>query len=144
VDLDAMGLATSYILGDGVDSLFAFNMALVGDLDGDGYAEVLVREAFLTETTTTAGTTFTTEDMIWVLSGAELAAGAGTELAIDDVRIQEFDYEVDTIDTGNNLKGADLDGDGSDDILISAYAYPGGGMSPEGKVYVYLSSHWGW
>jgi hypothetical protein len=146
-DMDAMGLATSHMLGADTNSLFGFSIEMLGDLNGDGSAEILIREPFLNETTDTDGNVIssTVEDIIWVLSGAELAKSSTTDLAMKDVRIQEFEYEIENAETGNNLVSGDLDGDGSDDLMISAYAFPDStDGAARGKVYVYLSTSWGW
>ena len=77
---------------------------------------MLVREPFLTESTDAAGnTTATAEDIIWVISGAELASPSTSSLDMDTIRIQEFEYEIDGAETGNNLESSDLDGDGKGD-----------------------------
>lgn len=146
VDLSLADLATSYLLGDGDQSLFGFTMEVADDLNGDGALEVLIREPFVIETTDGAGNAITTtEDIIWVLSGAELSTASSSALDINTVRIQEFEYELDGAETGNNLSSSDLDGDGAADILISAYAYPDSTTGyARGKVYVYLSDTWGW
>ena len=120
VDLSLVDLATSFVLGDGDLSLFGFTMQVVDDLDGDGALEVLVREPFLTESTDAAGNTITTaEDIIWVISGAELASPSTSSLDMDTIRIQEFEYEIDGAETGSSLESSDLDGDGKGDLLIS-------------------------
>ena len=122
-------------------------MEVVSDLNGDGYLDLHVQEPILVESQDTARTVIdvTTEDSIWVISGEALSTATTQELSIRDTRIQEFEYELDGAETGNNLVHGDVDGDGSNDIIISAYAYPDAATgNATGKVYIYLSDDWGW
>jgi hypothetical protein len=143
-DIDVEGLAYSYMYGSSEDDYLGAGLLAVGDLDGDGFEELLVRERnyWSDSITYESGT----DDIQWVVSGAKLMGTSG-EVSISDLGIQEFDYEDSFAATGSSLASADIDGDGRPDIAITAPLFGSDGLSAggeAGKVYVYLSTDWGW
>ena len=88
-------------------------MRAIGDVDGDGYDDVGIA-AFTDATGTTAG-------ILYVVSSA--SAGSGT---IGSVASATFYGEADAGGAGQEIAGVgDVDGDGTNDLLTSAYLADG-------------------
>ncbi len=105
---------------DGTNGQFGFSVASAGDVNGDGYADLVVG----------APEVGSSEGRVYVyLGGASgLATTAATILTGTDGSGGEFGYSV----TG----AGDVNGDGYADVAIGAY----GASTYAGKVYVFLGS----
>jgi hypothetical protein len=105
------------------------SVASAGDVNGDGYADVIVG-AYQYH----AGQT--NEGAAWVFLGSPTGvangnpATAATQLESDQVEAQ----------MGHSVAGAgDVNGDGYGDVIVSAYLYDHG-QTDEGEVFVFLGS----
>jgi hypothetical protein len=119
----ASGLGTAILdASDAQDSsMFGFSVALAGDLNADGYSDVIVSAPFYDDVQDDKGKVF-------LLIGSASGLGSSSWTATGE-------QEDDTL--GWSLSGGgDVNGDGYSDIIIGA---PGkdGTYNDEGKVYVY-------
>ena len=105
---------------DGFDQ-FAYALA-AGDLDGDGYAELVVSAPGRDVGDDDSGTA-------WVISGKELNRGGVGYTDIEDAAIAEItgNYEADQHVGAALTAPGDLDQDGLGDLLIGAPGYDSDG-----------------
>ena len=127
--LDGVSLADDDLQGQWADGYLGSRLLTIGDLDGDGTDDVLVREPG-------AGSGGT--GRMRVLSGALID---GTRLNIDDHQLLELRAEDATSSTGTSNAVGDVDGDGVPDLIVAArtWGFATDGAST-GRVYVYLST----
>ena len=106
--------------GAGAGTSFGVSIAGAGDLNGDGYSDVVVGDSLSLGQTGSA--------FVYLGSAAGLAAASSTTLV--------------GLDSGSALLGAsvssagDVNGDGYTDVVVGAYATPDG--SGVGSAYIYL------
>ena len=131
VAVDAAAEASKSICG--APGAVGGGVAIGGDVDGDGESEMLVQEAGADGV-----------GAVWLVSGALLAAADGpvapADLALMGIRAQ---YPSERL--GNNVVMADLDGDGLDDLIITASHHPSPatvGLAMSGRVSIFLSSRY--
>jgi hypothetical protein len=112
--------------GDGSD-FFGRSVSGAGDLDGDGYDDLVVGAFWDEENGTGSGSAY-----VYYGSGSGIdSAREGKLTASDGDSNDHF---------GLSVSGAgDLDGDGYDDLLVGAYGDQDNGIS-SGSVYVYYGS----
>ncbi|NOY27200.1 MAG: hypothetical protein GXP62_15130, partial [Oligoflexia bacterium] len=111
------------VTGDGAGGL-GFGLAALGDVDGDGLADVGLGAYEYGG----AGD--------WTGRAYVLPGGRTGSLQADDLDVQasgENQFDM----FGSALAGGDVDGDGQDDLLVSAPANPNFSYAP-GQVYVFL------
>lgn len=128
---NAVGLSTqnassanSIITGAAADQ-FGFPVAM-GDLNGDGYQDIVVSAAQYN-----AGTV---QGRVYVYYGA--AAGIGSQNASSSTNFITGESANDGL--ASSLATGDINGDNIDDLAIGAASYNAGGA--QGRVYVFLGS----
>ncbi len=115
--------ADATISGDSESSNLGSRVACAGDVDGDGYADVLV-SAFEADAKT---------GRVYLFSGSALVGGVSAEDAF-----ATFSGEDANDWFGRGLAGVgDIDGDGCDDFLIGASNAAGGGLN-RGRAYFFF------
>jgi hypothetical protein len=122
----------AHIWGEDDTGYLGWSVTGTGDLDGDGYEELVVSAP-------NGGSSDVGE--VWVLSG-ELLTG---DSRVDDVALLRFLGADNDSQWGTGLLGhADFDGDGVNDLVMTALGWdPANGSDvSDGKVVVYLSSEW--
>ncbi|MDX9954029.1 MAG: kelch repeat-containing protein [Anaerolineae bacterium] len=123
----AVGLAgTAYWTATGADWGYELGISVsgAGDVNGDGYADVLIGAYGYPDTTTRQGAAYLYGGSASGLSGAPVWSVTG-ESAGDRL--------------GNAVSGAgDVNRDGYADVLVGAYGYPGGAY--QGQVTLYYGS----
>jgi hypothetical protein len=131
--------AVAHVYGSKSGGKLGYRLAAAGDMDGDGYEDLLVSEPF-------GGST--AKGRVWLLSGALLAGDA----PVEDVAL--WGCEGTTADDGTGLLGdligsslvgrADFDGDGTPDITLAAVNWDDAHSSTvrSGRVAIWLSSSW--
>jgi hypothetical protein len=110
---------------DQADALFGYSVSTAGDVNGDGYSDVIVGAAYYTN-----GQTYEGRAYVYLGSASGLATTAAWT-AESDQENAYFGYSVST--------AGDVNGDGYSDVIVGAYQYDNG-ESNEGRAYVYLGS----
>jgi hypothetical protein len=115
---------------------FGSSVAGAGDVNGDGYADVIVG-AYGAATTTNAAATYNGRAYLYLGSAAGLVSTASATL-LDPNTTNTGDY------FGISVAGAgDVNGDGYADVLVAAYCAataPNAAATGNGRVYLYLGS----
>ncbi len=118
--------ADTLIVGDAGQERFGGGLATAGDVDDDGYDDLLV-SAYEFDSNRGRAYLFTT---IATVAGSTSAAGASAT----------FDGEHQAEEAANVSGPSDLDGDGVPDVAIGAYEYGTDGfLDAYGRVYAFLS-----
>ncbi|RMG44335.1 MAG: hypothetical protein D6718_10260 [Acidobacteria bacterium] len=112
--------------GNLADAYFGFSVATAGDVNGDGYSDVIVG-AYGYD-----GILETDEGAAYVYHGS--ASGLHTGAAWSDVGYQAYAYFGITVSTAG-----DVNGDGYADVIVGAYQYDNGQVN-EGRAFVYHGS----
>jgi hypothetical protein len=106
-------------------ALFGGKVSTAGDVDGDGYADVMVR-AHLYDTATLTDT-----GKVYVYYGSPSGLSTTPDwTAHGDGEDDHFGAAIGT--------AGDVDGDGYDDIIIGATGHDEGSLSDAGRAYVYF------
>ncbi len=109
--------------GENADDAFGFSVATAGDVNGDGYADLLVG-AFAFPAGNERGKVYL------YLGSADGFASTPAWTATGENVGDRFGYSIAT--------AGDVNGDGYDDVLVGAYGFPN--WTQRGKVYLYLGS----
>ncbi len=131
-----MGLSTSASWSadpsDQVDANFGFSVAAAGDVNGDGFADVIIG-AVRFGTGPVAG-----EGRAYVYLGQAAGAGLGASAAwlVDPTNQLNANFG------GSVASAGDVNGDGYADVVVSAPVYDGA-ATDEGRVYGYQGSAMG-
>ena len=104
---------------------FGFSLASAGDVNGDGYGDVVVGAPDYDNGATNEG-----RASVYLGSGSGLAASAAWTAESDQAEA-EFGYTV--------ASAGDVNGDGYGDVVVGAYGYDNGSTN-EGRAFVYLGS----
>jgi len=124
-----------YMLGGGssLDQLtFGYARAAVGDINGDGLADLAAGAPLKTP----SGTTYTNGGTVYISYGGSLSAGSYDIDTYADVTVAAEDSEQ---YLGYGISNAaDYDGDGYDDLVSSAYRAWASGIVANGITYVFL------
>jgi hypothetical protein len=109
------------------DAALGLSVAGAGDVNGDGYADVVVGAPFYDADETDEGAAF-----VFLGSGTGIAHGEPSTAAA------QFESNQANARLGYNVAGAgDVNGDGYADVIVSAPVYAAGQMN-EGAAFVYL------
>ncbi|MFZ5946778.1 MAG: FG-GAP-like repeat-containing protein [Stygiobacter sp.] len=104
---------------------FGFSVSTAGDVNGDGYSDVIVGAPYYDKGDADEGRVFVYHGTVSGLSGtASWTAESNQEIA-------KFGFSVST--------AGDVNGDGYSDVIVGAYAYDNGERD-EGKAFVYYGS----
>ncbi|MBU0674245.1 MAG: FG-GAP repeat protein [Proteobacteria bacterium] len=111
--------------GDQEGDAFGYSVASAGDVNGDGYSDVIIGALWDTNTQDMEGRAF-----LYLGSATGLAASPSWTAESNQV-IAHF---------GNAVAGAgDVNGDGFDDVIVGS-SYYDNGQSNEGRAFLYLGS----
>ncbi len=112
------------------NAMFGYSVAPAGDVDADGYSDILVGARYYTN-----GVGQDAEGAAFIYRGSNLGI-LGNPLIIEG---NQFNAGM-----GNKVSSAgDVNGDGYSDVLISAYLYDSGVQKDNGIVSLYLGSSTG-
>ncbi|MCD4812853.1 integrin alpha, partial [bacterium] len=110
---------------DQVDTWFGYSVASAGDVNGDGYSDVIVGAPFYDNGETNEGRVF-----VYHGSTSGLAATANWIVEGNEIFVG-FGYSV--------ASAGDVNGDGYSDVIVGAPFYDNG-ATDEGRAYVYHGS----
>jgi len=128
--------SSAVVVGDAFSEVMGMGMVDAGDVDGDGTEDVWTSSAYVMDGAETVGSASL---FLGPFSGSRSKADEDLEwLGIDDFDMAGFSLAA----------GADLDGDGAQDMVMAAIRRPAGidpaGPWEMGEVYVqYLDDKWG-
>jgi Secretion system C-terminal sorting domain/FG-GAP repeat/FG-GAP-like repeat len=128
----ASGLPASpnYIANDGLQSdiWFGYSVACAGDINGDGYSDVIIGAPKYTEGANTS------EGRVFVYHGSTSGLSASPNSILDDGNQSGLWFGTSVASAG------DINGDGYSDVVIGAPRYDDGANNGEGRVFVYHGS----
>jgi len=127
------GLATSPAWtaeSDQVNAAFGFPVATAGDVNGDGYGDVIVGSINYSNDQTFEGRAF-----VYLGSGAGLATSAAWTAESD----QAGTFFSNPAFCASVATAGDVNGDGYSDVIVGASQYDNG-QTDEGRAFVYLGS----
>jgi hypothetical protein len=110
---------------DEIDALFGFAVNTAGDVNGDGYSDVIVGAYSYTNVESNEGAAFVYHGSPDGLAATPSWSGESNQASAS------YGRSVAT--------AGDVNGDGYSDIIVGAYQYDNG-QSNEGRAYVYLGS----
>ncbi len=110
---------------DQANAMFGNSVSTAGDVNGDGYSDVIIGARQYNTGQTYAGRAY-----LYYGSSSGLSASANWTAQGDQVN-EFFGHSVST--------AGDVNGDGYSDVIVGAYAYSNG-QPEEGRVYVYHGS----
>ncbi len=113
---------------DQVSALFGCSVSTAGDVNGDGYSDVIVGAHFYSN-----GQTYEGRAYVYHGSASGLSATASW-IAESNQADVHFGYSVSTV--------GDVNGDGYSDVIVGAPGYTNG-QTDEGRAYVYYGSSGG-
>ena len=134
MDIDLSAADASFIGEDEFDNA-GRSVSGAGDVNGDGYDDILIGASGDEEGGYTAG-------QAYLILGKASGWSMGTNLSAADASfIGEDEYD----DAGSKVSGAgDVNGDGYDDFLIASVDDEEGGGEGAGQVYLILGKASGW
>lgn len=109
-------------------ALFGRSVACAGDVNGDGFSDVIIGADMYDDAP------FTNEGRAYIYYGSAsgLAGLYGSTLRDADQTAAQFGFSV--------AGAGDVNGDGYSDVMVGAYVYDDGPNANEGKVFVYHGS----
>jgi hypothetical protein len=110
---------------DQADALLGYSVGRAGDVNGDGYSDVIVGARMYDNGQTREGRAY-----VYYGSAGGLAVSAGWTAESDQANAY-FGYSVGT--------AGDVNGDGYSDVIVGAYYYDNG-QTNEGRAYVYYGN----
>jgi len=122
--------AAARLEGDQATGFFGSGVAGAGDVNGDGYADVIIGASSYSIGSNNEGAAF-------VFHGGASGVGDGSAMS-PDTKL-ESNHTGGSMGTG--VAGAgDVNRDGYDDVIVGAPLYDVGGQSDEGAAFVFLGS----
>ncbi len=109
---------------DQAETYFGSAVSTAGDVNGDGYDDVIVGAGAFENGQTNEGCAF-----VYLGSGSGLAASPGWTVESDQANAL----------LGYDLTAGDVNGDGYDDVVVGAYDFDNGETN-EGRIFLYLGS----
>jgi hypothetical protein len=136
-----LGNADASFLGEASDDYAGISVAGAGDVNGDGYADLLIGAPYNGDGGTKAGAVYLVLGGAggWTSAGVTRGWSQGINLGSPGV----LQYTGEAVDdfAGAGVAGAgDVNGDGYDDFLVGAYGYNYGGDDFVGAAYLVLGS----
>jgi hypothetical protein len=120
---DASPATADFLLEGLEDSLYGADVASQGDVNGDGYADLVVG----------SGTAIVTGGVVHVYHGG----GFGVPSDVPTAAAAHIDSDQANTNLGWSVAGAgDVNGDGFSDVIVGAYAYDAGETN-EGAAFVF-------
>ncbi len=121
-----------YMLGEGAGENAGYSVSSAGDVDGDGYSDVLIGATGNDEAAVNAGKAY-------LVLGSTINDGATPFSTLEDAD-HSFVGEESEDSAGRSVAGSgDVDGDDLDDVIIGAWKNDGNGTE-SGTAYVVLGS----
>lgn len=115
--------------GDQSGAQFGWSVASAGDVNGDGYDDVIIGAP--QRTNTISGVTYASAGKVYVYLGSSSGLSTTASWSVEaNQSSSEFGWSV--------ASAGDVDGDGYDDVIIGAPKYNNSGQ--KGKVFVYEGS----
>lgn len=116
---------------DQAGATFGISVASAGDVNGDGYSDVIIGARLYDD----GGNTDEGRAFVYYGSSTGLNASPGSTPDDADQPGAYFGYTV--------ACAGDVNGDGYSDVVIGAYLYDDGGNANEGKAFVYYGNNTG-
>jgi hypothetical protein len=113
------------------DASFGSSVAPAGDVNGDGYSDVIIGAYYITDGANAQ------EGRAFVYHGSAAGLSASPGNMPDDADQASANFGVSVAGAG------DVNGDGFSDVIIGAWRYDDGGNTDEGKAFVYHGSSTG-
>ena len=113
---------------DQATALFGFSVASAGDVNGDGYSDVIIGAYYYTDGGN-AG-----EGRAFVYHGSAAGLSAAPNNTPDDANQADANFGTSVASAG------DVNGDGYSDVIIGAYWYEDGPNIQEGRAYAYYGN----
>jgi len=121
--------ASAQLESDQADAEFGYSVSGAGDVNGDGYGDVIVGARYYNAGLIREGAAF-----IFLGSASGIADGSPATAATQLESNQSFAH------LGVSVSGAgDVNGDGYSDVIVGAHLY-NAGLSEEGAAFVFLGS----
>jgi hypothetical protein len=125
-----LSLADYSFIGENADDLAGSSVSSAGDVNGDGFDDILIGAYLNDQGKTDAG-------KIYLILGSSLGVSSIIDLSVSDY---SFIGETAGDNAGNSVSSVgDVDGDGLDDILIGAWGNGNNGVYA-GKTYLIFGS----
>jgi hypothetical protein len=144
IDLTTLNAAQGFIIqGDGADNWAGVSVAAGGDVNGDGFDDLIVGAAFGDD-----GGTYAGEGYVVFGSGTGFGTAVDFRQVIDLTTLTAAQGVVIQGDTAGDCAGfsvsgaGDVNGDGFDDLIVGAYRGDNGGVDA-GQSYVVFGSDTG-
>ena len=109
-------------------ALFGRRVASAGDVNGDGYSDVIIGAQGYDDGANTG------EGRAFVYHGSATGISANPNSILDDANQVNVGFGCSVASAG------DINGDGYSDVIIGAYAYTDGANNSEGRAFVYHGS----
>jgi hypothetical protein len=114
--------------GDQADAVFGFSVASAGDVNGDGYSDIIIGARLYDDGANT------NEGRAFVYHGSAIGLSTTPNSTPDDAdqALSQLGHSV--------ASAGDVNGDGYSDVIIGANAYDEGVNTNEGRAFVYHGS----
>ncbi|MBL0180997.1 MAG: FG-GAP repeat protein [Chitinophagaceae bacterium] len=109
-------------------AFFGVSVASAGDINGDGYSDVIIGANQYNDGANTA------EGRAFVYNGSAAGLSASPNSILDDADQAGAFFGISVASAG------DINGDGYSDVIVGAYGYDDGANTAEGRAFVYHGS----